>query len=82
LEKWLVKTTSEGITVAHPKVHYINTVTTIKYLQMQTYQLCAYFRITNTTSPVAIITCGVAQATKIVGGVNAALNEFPWQVCT
>ena len=30
----------------------------------------------------ATFTCGVAQATKIVGGVNAALNEFPWQVCT
>ena len=29
----------------------------------------------------ATFSCGVAQATKIVGGVNALLNEFPWQVC-
>ena len=23
--------------------------------------------------------CGVSQATKIVGGVDAQLHEFPWQ---
>jgi hypothetical protein len=26
--------------------------------------------------------CGVSQASKIVGGVNANVNEFPWQVET
>jgi hypothetical protein len=28
----------------------------------------------------AACSCGVTQPTKIVGGVNAKLNQYPWQV--